>query len=236
MIHPKTGLPLLPLYVDKCGRERFPILGASEDDGNDDPEDDGASGSGSGGSSGDGTGTEGQQQDGDNPSGKGEVTREEFERVIARMKAADRRADAAEQKVKSYEDKDKTELQKTADELKEVRGKLDNTLKENAELKLKVAFLSANDVQWHDPEDALRLADLSEVLDGEGNVDKKKLSKALQDLKSNKPHLVKQAKKDDEDEDEGETPPPSGDGTSGSGGKNKKTKSTDEDLKRKYRI
>jgi hypothetical protein len=89
-------------------------------------------------------------------------------------------------------------------------------------LRLQVAFLSANQHEWHDGEVALSLAQskgyLEDVVDEEsGEVDKKALKKALDRLATEHKYLVASGgKKDDDEPDE-----PSGSPAGGRKGNNK---------------
>lgn len=103
-----------------------------------------------------------------------------------RMRAADRRASTAEARVKELEPAS-TELEA----LKKQVGEQAETIKS---LRLDNAFLTS-DIEWVDPDAALRLADLSEVeITQDGKV--KGLEDALKALAEKKPYLVK--KKDDD--------------------------------------
>lgn len=228
LVHPRTGAPIVPLGFKKNGAPIWPILGAAEGD-------EGGAGSDSGdgeGGEGEGAGSEGQEgtDSKDNGAPKATYTHEEYEALKARMQAADRRASGAEQKVKDFEKQGMTELQKAQTEADEHKQAATTLAGENRGLRLQIAFLTSNDVTWHDPEAALRLADLSEVQDAEGNIDKAALKKALTDLAKAKPFLVKT---EDSNDDEDEGSPASG-GTVGSTGKKKEQGPSDLDLLRKY--
>lgn len=106
-------------------------------------------------------------------------------------------------RLKAIEDKDKSELERTAGELDELKKSAAERDEAIRDLRLENAFLASNKFTWHDPADALKLADLSEVeIDDDGRVTG--LDKALEKLAKAKPHLVKK------DEGTGGTPPPSG--------------------------
>lgn len=224
--HPITGEEIAPLWFDQNGIAFFPIMGAApdgddDDDDTDDGDDDGDDDSGNDGSEG---------QDGSGDGSK--VTPEEFARLEARMKAADKRAAAAEKKAKEYEDKDKDEATKLAERAAAAETEAKEIREERNTLRLQKAFLLANDIAWHDAEVALQHADLSEVTDEEGNIDRKALKKALEDLSKSKPFLVKS--KDDSDDDKDEPSGPTGVRTAGSGKKTKKEVSSDDVLRQKY--
>jgi hypothetical protein len=214
--HPITGACVAPIWFDQNGIGVYPIMGADSD--GDDGED---------GKDGDAD-SEGQGGDGDN--GKGKETDEDLEAVKRRMQAADRRAAEAEKKVKEYEDKDKDEVTKATERAKELETQVAERDEQIKDLSMQVAFLSSNDIDWHDKDVALSHADLSEVLEEDGSVNKKALKKALENLSKEKPFLVKA--KDDTHKDDvpnGATGAPAG-----SGGTKKDKGLTDEELKRKY--
>lgn len=190
----------VPLGIRPNGREIFPIAGASPDDPSND--DGGAGGSGDGGGA--GGGSEGQGGDnggsGDGSGGSGEgadgnksgsVDKAEYDKVLERMKAADRNAAQALAKLKELEEKDLSEQEKIAKRLPELEETVSKLTEENKGLKAKVAFLGLDGFSWHDPDVALGQVDLSEAIDAEGNVDKKALKKAAEDLAKNKTFLVK---------------------------------------------
>lgn len=216
--HPITGEEIKPLWFDQNGVPFFPPIGAAPEDDNDDADDSDDDGSGE-------DDTEGQDS-GDSTGGT--VTAEEFAALKKRMQAADQRASAAEKKVKEFEDKDKDEATKATERITTLESE-NSALKEKVgDLTLKNAFLSSNDIDWHDKDVALSNADLSEVMQEDGTVDKKALKKALEDLSKAKPFLVKKADKED-DLPGGQSGSPVG-----SGRKGDKKKVDEEALRRKY--
>lgn len=116
-----------------------------------------------------------------------------------RMKAADRRAAAAEKRARELEarqkeldDKDKSELERAQSRVSELEKELTTTGDELKRARLQIAFLSVNEVTWHDPEDALGAIDLSEVeIDEKGKVNQAQLKKAIKALAERKSHWVK---------------------------------------------
>lgn len=217
--HPHTGIPLRPLGSRRDGSPIWPILGASEDDGNDDGDDH-------------------EDEDGqDDKSGSGKeeedksgtVSREEFESLKKRMQNADRRATEAEKRVKEYEDADLGEKDKALKKVAELEAEIANRDKEIADLRFANAFAMNKKYTWHDPELVLStLRGRDDVsIDEDGKV--QGLEKALDKIASEKQYLVKK----DEGGD-GAEGGPSGTGL-GSGRKSgDKNKATDEELKRKY--
>lgn len=218
--HPITGVEIAPLWFDQDGIAFYPPMGAAPDD-DEDGDTDGDDGDGDSGDS----GSEGQ--DGSDDSSKKDD--EDTETLRKRMVAADKRAAAAEKRAKELEDKDKDEATKTAERLAAVEAENKALKEERSALTLKNAFLSSNSVSWHDPDVALQNADLSEVTQEDGTVDKKALTKALENLAKAKPFLVKTDSEDAKVEPSGPTGVPAGSGKKGD------SKKLDEDtLRRKY--
>jgi hypothetical protein len=198
MQHPKTGEPLAILGWRNNGQPIMPILGASEDD-------DEVSTDASGTVANEVTPSEGVDETPEQTASD-TVARGEYEKLMQRMKNADKRADAAEAKAKSYEDKDKSELELAQSRLAEIET-------ENAQLAeavrtqaLENAFLKSNSVKWHDPRLALAQVNLDGVVKDDGEIDETALASAISVLAKDKPFLVK----NDESSDDGEDKPVSG--------------------------
>lgn len=199
-------------FVTKRGDIKvvWPVMGGAEDG-------DGAA-DGGGDGSGDGTGSEDQGDQGkdgeekpDDASSKGTPTREEYEALERRMKAADKRATDAETKVKEYEDKDKDELTKATDKVTELENDVKGLSEAVTTLRIENEFLASNKYTWHNPKRALSLVDLSEVtIDDDGKV--VGLDKALDALAKSDAYLLKTGKDGEEEEIEGGKP----NGSSGS--------------------
>ena len=201
------------------------LIGAS-------PEGDGTGdGNSSGDATGDGEGDGSEGQDkGDNGDKEEPVTQADLQAIKARMQAADTRASAAEKKVKEYEDKGKDVATKATERVTELEGLNTGLTEENRTLKVQNAFLSTNSVTWHDPDVALSQADLSEVLDSDGGVDKGALKKVLDALAKAKPFLVKsETDTGDKSKGNGKTG-----GAVGSGSKKDHKTASDEALRKKY--
>lgn len=183
-----------PLGYRRDGSPFYLIGGASPDDpSNDDGS--GAGGNDSGSGDGGGSGSEGTGGDGTGNGADGNnsdtVAKAEYEKVLERMKAADRNAAAAAAKLKELEEKDLSEQEKVAKRLPELEQQVTVLAEENKGLKAKVAFLESSTHSWHDPEAALKLVDLTGVYNDEGELDKKALKKAMDDLAKEKTFLVK---------------------------------------------
>lgn len=140
--------------------------------------------------------------DDDDASGAATVSLRRFLKVQNRMKAADRRANAAEQRI--------TELEEQAKKVPDLEKRVSSQEDTIKQLRIDNAFLTFGEVEWQDPEAALRLADLSKVtIADDGKVSG--LEEALKELAEKKPFLVKpkdegkgkkDADGDDEDEDD----------------------------------
>jgi hypothetical protein len=193
------GAKLAPLFMWQ-GQAVYPVFGAEGegedgDDSNSDSNDDGT------------------DDTGDGAEGKGAetVTREEFDKLRAQLSAADKNKSAAEKRLKEIEDQKKDELTKATELVAELQKKQASDAKELAELRLQTAFLRSNTgITWHDPADALDVAErrgyLAEVVDEDGKVDEAKLTSKLKELAKAKPHLVKTGS-EEQNKDTKKTPP-----------------------------
>jgi hypothetical protein len=223
--NPKTGAILEPLGYTRSGRAIMPILGASSDD----PDDPAYTGGGpSGGSSrveDDDEDEEDQDDDKDDKSPPKKSTKSNKsdddeddededdkpksrpERQAARYRIRLREAEARErdlnERLRKLEDTDKPKDEILKRDLTETRERAEKLESRTRALALENAFLRANDVQWNDSEDALKLIDFDEIdVDEDGTVDARQLRRALRDLAKRKPHLVKKTSGRDEDADE----------------------------------
>jgi hypothetical protein len=173
------------------------------------------------------------------PQAKIRALQKEKERHFRKRKEVEDRERALAKRLEEYERKDKSDLENAQTDLQK-------SLKENESLQgtvkslaLQVAFLSVNDVTWHNPQRALQLADLSEVEIGDdGTVDSKALKAAMKKLAAEEPYLVKKSKDDEDEEDEtqGKNKPRerTGNPSSGSSTKEQKAKAARERLIQKY--
>lgn len=214
--HPKTGRPIRPLFIDKHGRARYPIMGAAEDDdnGSGSNSDDNASGEGSDGKDGSG-GSGSEDQDGkDSKDGGDSDLKKQIDSLTERMKAADRRASEAEKKVKEFEDKDKSDLEKAQGDLEAANKTIESLTEANKSLRLENAFAMSKGPTWNDPSlvfDLVRKRD-DVTIDDDGNV--KGMTEALKAIAKDKPYLVKEGDGDD-------GPPRSGSNTGSGSGKDR---------------
>lgn len=208
--HPISGNRLAPVGWRKNGAPIWPIMGGSQDAGSGagtqtsgDTNTGGTSGdSGASGGSTDNGSQSGAQSGGDTSSdGKGtqsgaqddKVDRAEHDAVKARQAAADRRAATAEAELQKIRDKDKSELELAQRDKTTAEQKATDLQSEVAGLKVQIAFLSDNQVQWHDPADALVLLqrdpeEYGLVIEEDGTV--KNMKAAIKKLADTKKHLV----------------------------------------------
>jgi hypothetical protein len=171
---------LQPLFTWR-GQHIYPLFGA-EGEGEDpttDPSEDDEEGSG---------------EDTAPPKGDG-VTREEFDALRKQLSAADKRREDAEKRLKEIDDAKKDELTKATERAEELEKVVQERDRELADLRLQNAFLTADTgITWHDPADALDVAErrgyLKEVVSDDGKVDAAKLRSKLLELAKAKPHLV----------------------------------------------
>jgi hypothetical protein len=182
------GSALMPLFTWQ-GRDFYPVRGAEgDDDPNADPD---------GEPDGDENDDDGEGTD---KSGSDKVSREDFEKQKRQLQAADKKRAEAEKALKAIEDSKKDELTKATERAEELEKAVETHKAENRELRLQNAFLSANEITWHDPADALALAERRGYLDGvvgeDGEVDSKLLGTKLKEMAKAKPNLVKTGKDD----------------------------------------
>jgi hypothetical protein len=222
MHHPRTGKLVMPVFTNKAGRHVWPIMGGAPDEDLPDPDDDGSGDDDADDDNSDADDDADDDDADDDSTDKSKkkskkdddedkpVEKWRYDKVQRRMQAADRRANTAEAKIKELEtqlagkvdpkDVDKT----TAEENAKLKPQVTKLTEDNQRLTLQVAFLTTNDIKWHDPEAALRLADLSEVdIDEEtGKVDRRALKAALRALAKEKKYLVDDGKEEDADDDD----------------------------------
>lgn len=227
--HPKTGAPIEPLGVLPSGKVVWPVLGAASDD----PDDPAYTGGGD-----DDEDEEDDEDEDEKPSKKKPVKKatkskkdedddededdeeEEDKPTRPERQAARYRTQLREEqkrnremaaRLQALEDKDKKPDEIVSRDLEEAKAKAEKLASRNRQQTLELAFFKANQVEWIDPADALKLVDLEDVdVDEDGTVDPVQLRKALRALAKAKPHLVKAAKstesKDDDEEDTDDEP------------------------------
>lgn len=236
-IHPRTGEELAPLFVTKNGRTVWPQMGASPDDpSNDDGDDDDEGGTGTGTGS---VGSDDDDDDGDD-TGKGQgdtVTREEFEAVMRRMKAADKRASALEAEKKKQDDAKKDELTKAQERVTELEKTNADLLTKLRDADLRDAFSQVKGFTWKRPVAALRIARadgyLDDVVDDDGEIDNKLLAKKVKEFAEAYPELVNAGEEGGGNGSNGGAPaPPTGQPTGS--GRRRQTAPDDSEIKKRY--
>jgi hypothetical protein len=217
-------------------REEFSghFMMADEDDDDEDGDDDDASGDADDAKKkskkSKDSGSDGNDDDDDDDADS------ELEKARKRMKAADKRADEAERKLREREDKDKTELERAQSAVEEFEKQIESMTETVNSLRLENAFLTANDHSWHDPDDALDVAQrkgyLEDVVNDDGEVDKKALKKALDRLAKEKSYLI--VKKSDADDNDDDADEPSGEPAGGRSNNGKDSKAKRAQLQKRF--
>jgi hypothetical protein len=209
LIHPRTGQPLEAVGVGKNGQPMWPVLGAADDDDKDDDadkdddkdeEDDDDSSDDADDADDDDT------DDGKKPKGLNariKALEDEKERHYKKRKQAEKELEELRAFKKEKDEEGLSEADKAKKAAEETTARERRQAAELQELKRERAFLVANDIDWHDREDALRAIDWDEVeVSEDGKVDRKSLKAELKRLAKAKPWLVKKAESSDDDEDE----------------------------------
>lgn len=158
-------------------------------------------------------GTDADKPDGDDVDWKAEARKHE-----RRAKANAAKA----KKLDEIEAANKTEAEKLATDrdeaLKKAAAATDRAVK--AEVKS-----VARDLKFRDPADALRLVDLADLADDDGNVDDAEVTKALKKIAKDKPYLI----------GGGASGPSGGDFASGTGAKGDASSSSIDDFRKARR-
>jgi hypothetical protein len=248
LTHPHTGESLRAIFQMDDGEYVWPLLGADgEDDGKggeenaDDDEGTDEEDSEDGDEESSETGKSGKSK-----SGKEEtVSKEEFERLKARMKAADKSKSKAEQERDELKRKDQTDLENAKADLDKATKERDKLQGSFTKLARTNAFLIASQqasIAWHNPKVALKAADLDDLeIDEDGNVDG--IDAVVKKLAKDQPYLVNKGK-DADDEEDADGKPPARRGTSGSGvgstktpkGKKNNGVLSDDELRKRFSI
>lgn len=129
-----------------------------------------------------------------------------------KMRAADQRAGKFEAELKQLRDKDLPAAEKLQRDFQEAQEQVASLQTANKDLALQVAFLKDNTFKWHNPERALKLADLTQVeIGADGTVNG--LKDALKALSVSDPYLIAQEAESPKQEPGGTAP--GNNGTSG---------------------
>lgn len=187
--------------------------------------------------SGKGTGEQEDDEDEDDDdddsgdSGKSAETiaKEEYDKVVKRMKAADKRASEAEKAVKDKEKKEQSELEQAKTELEDAKKEKSTLSGQLQELQAEVAFLKQDKYKFQDPRAALRLAKdyFDDNKDDDGEVD---MDAVLKQVAKDYPVLLKKDEKEEDNDDPSSKK--SGSSTNKTKGNGKKT--DEQRLRKKY--
>lgn len=187
-----------------------------------------------------------EDDDDDDDDDDDEDVQSQLRALRKRMKAADKRADAAEKALRDKEREGQSEADKVKEDLQEITQERDELAETVNTLRLENAFLTANEVNWHDSDTALALARtkgyLEDVVDDDGEVDKRALGKALKRLSKEHAYLVADPKKskgkaDDQDDDDDDEPgEPSGEPAGGRSDNNKDTKAKKRKMQERFPV
>jgi FtsZ-binding cell division protein ZapB len=118
------------------------------------------------------------------------VSQSDYDKLFARMQAADRAKTAAEHKLSEIEKAKLGEVDRLKVDVEELTKENDQLKTQLQTVRIENAFYRENKHTWHDPADALSFLDMSSVTIGEdGKVEG--LKSAIDDVAKRKPHLVK---------------------------------------------
>lgn len=187
LLDPSTDEPLRAIDIIR-GKAIWPVLGGSgETETDDENEDDTETGT-------DDQETDDPETDDDSSSETETISRAEYDRLMSRMQAADRRASNFETKVKEYEKAGQSETEKLQSERDEAKAAAEGAAADLRQARISNAFLALpNGPSWHDPEDALTML-TSRYMDGVDIDDKGKvtgIAEAVKRMAKEKSYLVK---------------------------------------------
>lgn len=135
-------------------------------------------------------GTTGSQQDSTENEGTSDaVSRDEFDAVLKRMKAADQRASALEREKEEQARKERTELENTQRDLETAQQRISELETLVNSTAVEREFIKHGKHEWVDVDAALRLLDHEGVEIKDGKVSG--LPAAIEKLVKAKPYLVK---------------------------------------------
>ena len=144
----------------------------------------------------------GKGSSGDNPDAKIAALEEEKDRHFRLRQEAESELDELRKWKQEKESEGQSEVEKRDTRIKQLESDNATQAATLRSLAIENAFLSVNDVEWHNPGRALSLADLSEVeVDKNGKADAKAVKAAIDKLAKAEPYLVKPKSGDDTDDD-----------------------------------
>lgn len=146
-----------------------------------------------------------EDQDGGDEEKSETVSKTDFDKLFARMQAADKAKNAAEQKLRDKEQAEMSELDRAKAQLETEKARADEAVEKLKAMVIENAFHRDNKFSWHDVGDAIAALDLTGVeVSDDGKVSG--MAAAIKDVAKRKPHYVK-SKEEKEDQGEGEGPP-----------------------------
>lgn len=152
------------------------------------------------------------------------VKQEDYDRLRTQLSAADQARQKAQDELKQLKDKDLPALEKLNRDLGEATARIGKLEAELKDARIANAFLSSNKHEWHDPEAARKLADLSKIEIDQTDGTVRGMEDALTALAKSHPFLLK-PKKGSEEEESGTvtptTPPLNSSTPSGTGAASK---------------
>lgn len=196
-IDPRTGLPLVALGVGRRG-PIWPVMGGAPSDDDEDEEGDEGEGGEEGGEDDKG------EEDVDGLKARIKALEEEKDRHYKKRSGAEKELEALRKFKEEADNAGKSETDRLKGELEKAQAAHQKALDDNKKLRLDNAFLTHNSIKWHNPGEALKLADLSAVeIDADGVVNAKALKAALTNLANSSKHLVRSESDDGDDESGG---------------------------------
>lgn len=148
---------------------------------------------------------DGDSGDGTDDGSKATVSKSDFDKLFARMQAADRAKNLAETALREKEKAEMSDLDRTKAELEDERKKAEEAAAQVKTMMVENAFHRENKFAWHDVSDAIAALDLSGVeVTEDGKVTG--MAAAIKDVAKRKPHYVK-SKQEGSEEGDGDGPP-----------------------------
>lgn len=201
-------------------------------------------GEGGDGGNGNGNGNDGGQNNGGQNGGQGNGQQGDQRNDDANGEAARRRHEnaelqsqlqAAQAELEQFKAKERTDLENATTERDREKTGRESAEQEAQRLRIENAFLRSNKHTWHNPADALKMADLTEVTIKDGKVEG--LDKALDKLATDSPYLLKKVEEGNggqgngqQDQNGGTPTAPGGTPPAGQGGE----KYSREAMEKKY--
>lgn len=178
------------------------VMGAEDPEGSGAPADQSGTkpGAGEGGAGGAGSSSSTDDKSGGDPQAKIVALEEEKNRHYTARTEAERARDEAQAALEEIKRKEKSDLENAQADVKKREEKISAQGETIKRLAVQNAFLASSETTWHDPADALRLVDLSEVKidDVSGEVSNPDaLKAAIKKLADEKKYLVKTDNKDE---------------------------------------